>query len=112
MKGGRTTTTQKQTKPPKPSDFDWQNFTSEKYAQIGVRDVSRILRLDHVGWIKHFTVDRLQSRPQAEASWWNAIANTAKYPGRDHEGSGECLETFGCVRAECAGGKGACEEVD
>ena len=86
-------------------DFGWQHFTSEKFAQSGLRDVSRLLKLDHVGWFKYVTADRLQTREKAEANWWDAIADTAKYPGRDFLGSGECPETFNCVSAACAGGK-------
>ena len=85
-------------------DFDWQMFISERVSSSSVADVARVRKLDHVGWVKYMITERLKTKAKAESEWFAAVEDLQKYPGRDFQGPGECPDTLGCLRAECAGG--------
>ena len=87
------------------SEFDWSCYWVEFRSESQVVAQTEMVYLDHVAWIKYHTTERLKSRSQAEEEWWQAIADVAKFPGRDFKGPGECPTTLMCTRAECAGGR-------
>ena len=87
--------------------FDWQAFTSCRFATSSISDNAKISKLDHVGWLKFQMTDRLKSRSQADAEWWEAVADVQRFPGRGYTGPGECPQTLGCMRQECANGNQA-----
>eukprot|EP00972_Heterocapsa_arctica_P055201 8142420-Heterocapsa_arctica.AAC.1 len=82
----------------KAGDFDWHSLVTEKFAKTSLTDSSRHKKMDHAASVKFQTAERLKTRQEAESAWAEAIGDLVKYPGRDFEGPGECLQTLQCKR--------------
>jgi hypothetical protein len=68
-------------------DFDWLRFMSEKFASSSVNDVQRVMKLDHVGWVQHYTVER------AGTSLVLASARTLSDASRRSVRAARCVST-------------------